>query len=281
MAKVANGSPNFTKRVINLCTCVGVGTIGHYSFLISIIYCSSERLSLMFLISYWIVGSDKVVSTCCCFFYLTSGWYEVLIGSIGFMACLTILIWGYEAGTWVGFFFNSWGIILFSFFNTFGLFLVCNWVVLLDLCKLVELSSIYILELINSSWVWIVGVDLIWLTFFWGMPSSLSSKKIIPWCSLILQRTLKATSLTSEVLSFVKEIRVPNKVFRILVDLCSFLEPRSFRSFKVLSFICGDLSFSPSVIYCCRSSNVIEFVMTFKVANVSSTIMALLSFSLR
>lgn len=68
-----------------------------------------------------------------------------------------------------------------------------------------------------------VGVFFICSSFFGGNPYNLSSKNIIPWYSLILHKTLKEMSLTSEELSFVKEIKSYSIDLTILVVLGSFL----------------------------------------------------------
>jgi hypothetical protein len=106
------------------------------------------------------------------------------------------------------------------------------------------------------------------LTFFGGSDSSLSSKKIIPCCSLILQRTDKATSLTSDELSLVRAIRVVSIDLRILEVLGYFLALISLRSLRVFNLICGDLSLKASTIYFSKSSIVIEAVIDLRAANV-------------
>lgn len=113
-----------------------------------------------------------------------------------------------------------------------------------------------------------VGVDLMMLSFLAGSDSSLSSKKIIPCCSLILQRTDRATSLTSEELSLVRAINVVSIDLRILEVLGSFLALTSFRSLRVFNLICGDLSLNASTISFYKSSMPIDAVIALRVASV-------------
>ena len=77
------------------------------------------------------------------------------------------------------------------------------------------------------------------------------------------------------------EINVESIDLRIFVVFGSFLALNYFSNLRVFNLICGDLSFNASTIYFYRSSIVIDAVIAFNVANVSSTMSILLSFNLR
>jgi len=132
---------------------------------------------------------------------------------------------------------------------------------------------------IDSDWFGALASSRV-CNFLLSRALNLSPKNFMEWVALSVTRTSKAWFLTLTVLSSVNATILSISALSSEIVLESFFVAKWLINFSTYSFMTGDLSFRPSLIYSMKSSKLREYNKLLILFWAKSTVIALSSFNL-